>query len=55
MTPVNLLVIEDDAVSLKLLEVYLKNDRHNIILARDGQEASDTLMPIGIMHSALQV
>lgn len=43
MTPVNLLVIEDDAVSLKLLEVYLKNDRHNIIVARDGQEASDVL------------
>lgn len=43
MKPYNLLVIEDDAVSLKLLEIYLKNDSFNITVARDGLEASNIL------------
>lgn len=43
MAPVNLLVIEDDAVSLKLLEIYLKNEQHRIVIARDGEEASQLL------------
>lgn len=39
----NLLLVEDELTSLKLLEFYLKNEPFNLSIARDGKQASEML------------
>jgi DNA-binding response OmpR family regulator len=34
-----ILVAEDDIIVLKTIELYLKKDGHNVIIAQDGNEA----------------
>ncbi len=43
MQNTNILLVEDDVVSLKLLEAYLKDEPYHIITACDGLEAMQTL------------
>lgn len=39
----NLLLIDDDPISLQLLKAYLKNDHYHITLAQDGEEALEII------------
>ncbi len=43
MNKANLLIVEDDLVSQKLLQSFLKNEDFNLFLANDGEEASQLI------------
>ncbi|RUM90181.1 MAG: response regulator [Thiomicrospira sp.] len=40
MKQANLLIVEDDLISLKLLQSFLKTENYNLYIANDGEEAS---------------
>ena len=43
LRPLRILLVDDDATTLKVIAIYLESREHSVITCTDGQEALETL------------